>query len=399
MKIILRLLAITLIIGLISCQAAPGPTSPASEETSSPEISNHTTGKTLAEVNGEGVAMNVLQEVGRFLPLTALKEEQSVLVNNLGMSGREGRNQVHNARPEDMYRGTDSEWIFDIGHVDRVGEVYLWNYNAPGETHHGLREIEASLSPDGVNYGEPEVYTLGEASGIDGLVAEGLHEREPLSFRGQSGRYLKIKILENYGGEFNGLSEIRLFRYRQPGREDEFLSLSPIERFNNGVWSAEPSDYNFVNGSGLNYRDADTNIPLVHDNNPDHMFRGSTRLFDLVIDLQGQYPISEIFLWNYNDPDHLDYGLKDIKVSYSHDMSRWTSLGQFELPKGDGEEAMVPSLRLDVDNVHAHYVRIEILSHYGGESLGLSEIAIRAGSGWYVDYAPDYTALLSNYEG
>ncbi len=410
MKTIFRLLAVTMATLLVACQATPDPTSPTSspgspsEESTSAESSDTSkpsTGETVDEGEGigEGESMSVIQEVGRFLPLTAMNEAQAVLVNNLGMSGREGRNHVHNARPEDMYQGADTEWLFDIGHIDRVGEVYLWNYNAPGETSHGLRTIEASLSIDGEHFGEAEVYTLSEAAGVDGLLADGLEDKAPLSFHGQSGRYLKIKVLDNFGGAFNGLSEIRLFRYRQPGREGEYLSLSPVERFNNGVWSAEPSDYAFVNGSGLNYLEADSDHSLVHDNNPDHMYRGSTRLFDLVVDLQGQYPISEILLWNYNDPDHLAYGLKEIKLSYSHDMSRWTSLGQFELPQGEGLEAMPPSLRVEVDNVHAHYVRIEILSHYGGESIGLSEIAVKAGHGWYVDYAPDYTALLSNFQG
>src|SRR5690606_18070596 len=45
------------------------------------------------------------------------------------------------------------------------------------------------------------------------------------------------------------------------------------------------------------------------------------------------------------------------------------------------------------------YIQIEIMSNYGGEYVGLSEVGAFLGEGWYCDEAPDYTALLSNYEG
>lgn len=344
----------------------------------------------------EGMNVMIYKEVGRMIKVRALKQEHEVLVNNAGMNGSEGRNQVHDDRPEHMYLGDESEFIFDIGHIERLGELYLWNYNEADQTSNGLREILVDTSSDGEFYEHEQSLVLNQARGSLEQEAHGLEDRDTVDFGGISGRYLRIRVVSNHGGAKNGLSELRLYRYRQENVEGNFLSLAPVEQFNNGRWSAEPADYQFVNGSGL---DGLPSAAATHDNNPDHMFVDEARLIDMVVDLQGQYPIAEILLWNYNDPDDLDSGLKDFRLSVSNDMSRWQLLGQYELPKADGSAALAPSLAIDVANVHAHYVKIEIRDNYGGENVGLSEVAVRLGSGWYTDAAPDYTALLSNYDG
>lgn len=341
------------------------------------------------------IAATVVQEVGTMLKLSPMDESYKAIADNSGMGGSYGRNHLHSNLAQDMYKGDNTEFVFDIGHIEKLGELYLWNYNGKGDTHCGLKEIAVSCSEDNITYSEPVNYTLTQASGEEGLKAEGLADRNTVNFNGASGRYLKITVLSNHGGSQNGLSEIRLYRYKQPIIVGENISCSPLERYNNGKWSAKAEDYNFVNGTGL----SDFSRNATHDNRPEHMYTQKASAIDFIIDLKGEYPVSELVLWNYNDPEHLDYGLKEFRLKISNDCTTWKTLGTYTLEQGDGSEALEPSLVIPMNHVQAHYLQLEIRSNYGGEFVGLSEVSAFLGEGWYCDEVPDYTALLSNYEG
>ncbi len=345
---------------------------------------------------GEGQLSMTYKEVGREIKLQALNEAHEVLVNSDGMSGREGRVHLHSTDPSTMYKGSDTEFIFDIGHIERLGELYIWNYNEDGQTDSGLREIIVDASLDNETFGREHPLTLDPASGDENAVAHGLEDRETIDFNGESARFIRIRAISNHGGAENGLSELRLYRYRQENREDAFISLAPVEQYNNKRWTASPEDYNHVNGSGLSYP---LSIDALHDNNPMHMVSGDKNTIDMIVDLQGHYPISKVLIWNYNDKDDLDSGLKTFRLSISSDMSRWQLIGQYEMDKGDGSNQMPVSLAIDIDNLHAHYLKLEIRENHGGDKVGISEIAVQMGSGWFTDPAPDYTALLSNFDG
>jgi hypothetical protein len=338
----------------------------------------------------------VVQEVGTMLTLSAMDEVYKAIVDNSGMSGNSGRIHLHSNSAQDMFKGEMTEFVFDIGNIDKMGELYLWNYNAEGDTESGLKEITISYSEDNVTYSEPVSYTLAKATGDSGRKATNTTDGKEINLNGATGRYIKLTTLNNYGGSGNGLSEIRLFRYKQPIVVGESISCSPLERFINGKWSAEAEDYNFVNGTGLSDAFSKT---ATHDNHPEHMYSQKATAIDFLIDLQGEYPVSELVLWNYNDPEHLDYGLKQFRVKISDDCTTWKTIGNYTLDIADGSEALSPSMIIDLQNVQTHYIQIEIMSNYGGERVGLSEVSAFLGEGWYCDEVPDYTALLSRYDG
>lgn len=341
-------------------------------------------------------AAKVVQEIGTMLPLTALDDAYRAIVDNSGMDGSKGRIHRHSNAAKDMYKGETTEFLFDAGHIDRLGELYLWNYNAEGDTEAGLNEIAVSYSEDNITFSEAEGYTLAKASGEAGLKATNTIDGEAINFHGAPGRYIKITVLSNHGGDGNGLSEIRLFRYKQPIAAGEKIACSPLERFINGKWSASAEDYNFVNGTGLSGINSET---ASHDNKPEHMYTQKASAIDFLIDLKGQYPVSKLVLWNYNDPEHLDYGLQKFRLKISDDSNTWKTIGSYTLDMADGSATLAPSMTIDLNNVQTHYIKIEIMSNYGGERVGLSEAGVFLGEGWYCDDVPDYTALLSCYEG
>ncbi len=335
-------------------------------------------------------------EIGDMLTLTALNNEHAPIVDGSGMSGADGRIHLHSADAGMMYKGTGDTFVFDIGHTEKLGELHIWNYNASGDTGCGAKEVEISVSEDNENYSAPVKYTLAQASGKDGQSATNTLDGDPVDFNGGSARYIRIRVLNNYGGDGIGLSALRLFRYRQQPVVGESISCAPIERYINNVWSAKPEQYNLTNGSGLDdFRQEDA----LHDNKPEHMYLQTAKAIDFSIDLKGEYPVSKIVVWNYNDPEHLDYGVKKFRLKVSDDYSLWTTIGTYTMEQADGSEGMKPSLTIELDNVHAHYVRLEILDTFSKEMVGLSEISVFMGSGWYCESEPDYTALLSNFEG
>ena len=349
------------------------------------------------EPAGEEEGTVMIQEIGTMIPLTALDADQNRIVNDSGMNGTGGRIHLHSNRAADSYKDIKKSFVFDIGHTEKLGQLYIWNYNASDRTSNGLKDVKISLSEDGETWSDPIACTLRQADGTAGSKATNLTDGSPVDFGGANGRYLRIEALSNYGGDWYGLSEIRLFRYKQPIVEGAYISASPLERYINGKWSAQPEHYGFVNGSGLD----DFRSPAAkHDNRPEHMYAQKASAIDFIIDLKGQYPLSRLVLWNYNDPADLDSGLQKFRLKVSDDCNGWRTLGTYTLPKGDGSAAMGPSLVIDFDEeVRGHYLQIENLGNYGGSRVGLSEVSAFLGSGWYCDDVPDYTALLSNYSG
>ncbi|MGF7142652.1 hypothetical protein HNQ56_001070 [Anaerotaenia torta] len=393
MKIDRKIIGIILLgmiaAALVSCGKKGG----SAGENDPPEIPAETKEVLDTEYIGASVAV---QEVGKMLPLSAMEEAYQAVSDNSGMSGNGGRIHLHSNAAEDMYKGDGKDFIFDIGHIDQLGELYIWNYNGEGDTASGLKEIAVSYSEDNIAYSEPVSYILEEATGEDGGKAAGTDKGRAVGFNGASARYIKLTALRNYGGSGNGLSEVRLFRYKQPAAAGESIACSPLERYINGKWSAAAEDYNFVNGTGLSDR---FSAEAVHDNKPEHMFSQKASAIDFLIDLKGQYPVSQLVLWNYNDPEHLDYGLQDFRLKISDDCTTWKTVGSYTLDRADGSEELPPSIIIDMKNVQTHYIRIEIMSNYGGSRVGLSEAAAFLGEGWYCEEAPDYTALFSRYEG
>jgi hypothetical protein len=391
-KIKIALLSILIAAALTSCAKDGG--KPKEGETQNPPTGNPELGQ---EDNGAEYigATTVVQEVGTMLTLNAMEEAYQAIIDNSGMSGNKGRTHLHSNIVNDMYKGDTTEFLFDIGHIEKLGELYLWNYNAEGDTESGLKDITVSYSEDNLTFTGDTKYTLAKGSGEPGMKATNTIDSKSIQLNGVSARFIKITVDSNYGGNGNGLSEIRLFRYKQPILAGESISSSPLERYINGKWSAEAEDYNFVNGTGL----SDLTKTATHDNKPEHMYSQKATAIDFLVDLKGQYPVKELVLWNYNDPEHLDYGLQNFRIKISDDCTTWKTIGNYSLDKAEGSEALAPSLTIDMGNVQTHYIQIEIMSNYGGDRVGLSEVSAFLGEGWYCDEAPDYSALLSNYEG
>ncbi len=96
----------------------------------------------------------------------------------------------------------------------------------------------------------------------------------------------------------------------------------------------------------------------------------------ILYDLGHVYKLEDVHLWNVNDPEHLEDGIKTAVFDYSQDGNSWVEFGQqsFEMASGksiyEGEDAF------SFDGIKARYLLITVLETWGGECAGFGEIKI-----------------------
>lgn len=153
---------------------------------------------------------------GRFLPARSFAEEAysdrpaSVVCNNAGMNGSEGAFQRHGQRLDTMWLTTHNPgnhnviW-FDLGSVMALGEMYIWNFNQPGFSGAGLRDVRLFTSFDGRDWnefrGSGYPYRFAKAGETPLLRATNLDMKghPPVDFNGCPARYVKIVPDERLG--------------------------------------------------------------------------------------------------------------------------------------------------------------------------------------------------------
>ena len=88
------------------------------------------------------------------------------------------------------------------------------------------------------------------------------------------------------------------------------------------------------------------------------------------------YVLHELFIWNTNAPDLLDWGMQEIAVDVSFDGITWTEIGTYTLNQATGFNRYEGEFITDLNSVKAQYVLITGLNNYGGACYGLSEVKI-----------------------
>ncbi len=97
----------------------------------------------------------------------------------------------------------------------------------------------------------------------------------------------------------------------------------------------------------------------------------------LMYDFGYVYTLGQMQVWNTNDIEYLDWGLRTVVVDYSIDGIEWIELGTFDFEQGPGVNTYEGFDGPDFDGAEAQYVLITAIDNYGGSCYGLSEIKIR----------------------
>ncbi len=88
------------------------------------------------------------------------------------------------------------------------------------------------------------------------------------------------------------------------------------------------------------------------------------------------YHLSKTQFWNTNDPERLDWGIRQFVVDYSLDGVSWQEWGQFELDEAWGSSTYEGQEGPDLTGIYAQYVLITALNNHGGDCYGLAEVKI-----------------------
>ncbi len=352
-----------------------------------------------------------------------------------GMSGYGGIDHTHSGALDAMWLtaknpGEHNTITFDLHGVRQIGLVAIWNFNQAGLIGAGLRDIRIEYSCDAYHWtelkGKGYPYRLAQAQGIAGQKATNLDDgaHSPVDFAGISARYVRFVPdprpgVGNWGPYVEnqhrfGLSQVRFFSYRPCIQAGGYIPAQVISADNPLHAANLTSSYGLSDGDS---REA------VHTADPAAMWLSDLQTVNrtLLFDLDGTYPLSEMWIWNYNDPDNLEAGIKEIRVFTSIDRTTWTECAgedgsPFILAKAEGR-ADQPATNLN-DGAHspirfggmlARFVRLDLVGGMGRgtwgaynlyeDRFGLSKVRFYAAAGYCIEPCRELSAQFSNYTG
>ena len=418
-KLLSLIMAVVFVFAMVSC--SPGPYDGESD------FSQTDSGSSSAL----DVELSFDTIVGEALPLKSLDHSADQLVDDSGMSGLWAPNHLHAAFDGSTQSGStyvrESMYVtetpqqpiyFDLGSVQAVGKLYIWNYADTSDLESGVKEVQISYSQDNTSYTNLGVFSISMADADDaaehgGVIASNLIDSDKtIDFEGIPARYIVIVPLSNWGGSKYGLSEVRVFRHKTRPSDGELIFT---EAFTPRM---ESDAENITNNSGMSAISADSQTNETADNNPGNMWYSDKSAAEsmLIINLDGTYPLDSLKIWNYNDPSNLDSGINEVEIYYTtgeacnivtsqteqdyynFESGKWSYLGRFTVSKGTGAEDMQASLALDLEGIHAQHIKIKPVSNYRGtdSGFGLSEVRLYSSTGWAVEPARLWSGVVSS---
>lgn len=113
-------------------------------------------------------------------------------------------------------------------------------------------------------------------------------------------------------------------------------------------------------------------VSCTTSNNP-NAIRGSGHW--IRYDLGAMHHIEDLHFWNYNHPDFLDRGARDITIDISSNGTNWTEVATYTLEQATGKSTYIGELG-PLINQSARHVLITINNTYGASCAALGEIRI-----------------------
>ena len=140
----------------------------------------------------------------------------------------------------------------------------------------------------------------------------------------------------------------------------------------NGISDPNAGPENTVNGSGLDANDQ-------HSTQSYDMWAATPgdEPFYIQYEFDQAYKLYQLQVWNYNMlfEAMLGFSLKDVTIEYSTDGVEWTVLKDVEFAQGTAKADYVANTIVDLEGIHAQYVRLAVNTGYGTMGkYGLSEV-------------------------
>jgi hypothetical protein len=137
--------------------------------------------------------------------------------------------------------GNASHWIiYQFPEQVEIASINLWNLNNPDNLNSGAKTIELSISQDSYEWQIVDTVKVNIGVGDRTYLGEEIED-----FNGVRTKYLMLNILENYGGDCFGFSEIK-FNLGQVATPNEEIPTFTLNVFPNPM-----IDHTEVTISGL----------------------------------------------------------------------------------------------------------------------------------------------------
>lgn len=123
--------------------------------------------------------------------------------------------------------------------------------------------------------------------------------------------------------------------------------------------------------------------PDRHTTSPDDAWKSCTEAMNpngesgmshwIKFDFESIEDISDIKIWNLNDPASLTDGISTLRVDYSTDNVNWTFGGEFTVPISDGSAFYEGEIVGTLNGAQARYIILTGVENHGGTCFGISE--------------------------
>ena len=155
------------------------------------------------------------------------EETQDKLIDGLGLDsqGVGTPEATHVTDSSEMWSSIGSikaDAIFDLGMVTNLTRVYVWNYNASGNTDYGMKDVEVLVSSD-------TVMTNANFTAISQIaLKQGGTTSQVFNVTATDVRLVKLRGLSNWGNGFAvGLAEVRFESGSVTGKVPSVVINSP----------------------------------------------------------------------------------------------------------------------------------------------------------------------------
>ncbi len=98
----------------------------------------------------------------------------------------------------------------------------------------------------------------------------------------------------------------------------------------------------------------------------------------IMYELDTFYYLHQSYIWNFNNIDSLDSGIKTVALDYSLDGKLWRSLDTIEVDIADGSKRYRSQPLYNFDSLIVKHILLSVIENYGGICAGFSEVKFDA---------------------
>lgn len=115
----------------------------------------------------------------------------------------------------------------------------------------------------------------------------------------------------------------------------------------------------------------------------------------ITYDLGEVRKLTELHIWNINNPAALEDGVRQLAIDYSLDGTNWEVWGIWDVPMAEGSGFYTGTEGPELEGLEARHILLTVLNNYGGDCSGFGEIRFGVEKSSSTSDVVDDNSLLS----